>query len=80
MPFSLNAISFVNCADVPASGFKREDQMEYTAVSPEAALNLMERALQILDSCDAPADIGAHLDLAIERLYAFLGTQRAQPD
>ncbi len=50
--------------------------MDRTIVSPEDALELMESALEILDSCDVPADIGAHLDLAIERLYAIVGTQR----
>jgi len=33
-----------------------------------AALNLMERALELLDRCDAAMDVGAHLDLAICRL------------
>jgi hypothetical protein len=37
------------------------------------ALELMQRALRILDQQQAPADIGAHLDLAIERLKAALG-------
>lgn len=44
--------------------------------SPEQALAFLERALAILDANDVPADIGAHLDLAIERLYAFLGKER----
>lgn len=33
-----------------------------------AALNLMERALELLDRCDGAMDVGAHLDLAICRL------------
>lgn len=33
-----------------------------------SALNLMREALQFLDEGRAPADIGAHLDLAIVRL------------
>jgi hypothetical protein len=33
-----------------------------------AALSLMEHALDLLDRCDVPIDIGAHLDLAICRL------------
>ena len=32
------------------------------------AMALMQRALQLLDQTQAPADIGAHLDLAIVRL------------
>ena len=38
-----------------------------------AALDLMVEALTILDEREAPADIGAHLDLAIERLREFVG-------
>lgn len=38
------------------------------------AMALMQRALQLLDQAQAPADIGAHLDLAIVRL----GEARAQ--
>jgi len=33
-----------------------------------SALNHMEEALRILDELELPADIGAHLDLAINRL------------
>lgn len=33
-----------------------------------AALDLMERALELLDNCDGAIDVGAHLDLAICRL------------
>lgn len=32
------------------------------------AMALMRQALQLLDAAQAPADIGAHLDLAIVRL------------
>ncbi len=32
------------------------------------AMTSMQKALQLLDETDAPADIGAHLDLAIVRL------------
>ena len=32
------------------------------------ALQLMQQALSLLDAVQAPADIGAHLDLAIVRL------------
>lgn len=38
-----------------------------------AALNLMVDALAILDEREVPSDIGAHLDLAIERLRQFVG-------
>jgi hypothetical protein len=34
----------------------------------QEALSKMEAALQLLDEAAAPADIGAHLDLAINRL------------
>lgn len=37
-------------------------------VEGAAALDLMEQALGLLDQCDASADIGAHLDLAMCRL------------
>lgn len=36
------------------------------------ALELMEAALAILDEAQAPADIGAYLDLAIHRLKVEL--------
>ena len=36
------------------------------------ALELMEQALHQLDEGGAPADIGAHLDLAIVRLREHL--------
>lgn len=38
------------------------------------ALRLMQEALALLDIAQAPADIGAHLDLAIERLHENLGS------
>ena len=41
------------------------------------ALRLMEAALGILDEHGAPADIGAHLDLAICRLRAAIGSHDA---
>lgn len=37
----------------------------------EKALICMETALHLLDDADAPADIGAHLDLGISRLKAM---------
>ena len=39
----------------------------------DQALELMEQALEILDSNECPADVGAHLDLAINRLRASVG-------
>jgi hypothetical protein len=41
--------------------------------SLEQALSHVQSALHILDSLGAPADIGAHLDLAMCRLHDFLG-------
>lgn len=52
-------------------------KLEFAEFDPEVpqvsgslsdALEQMESALQILDNLDAPADIGAHLDLALHRL------------
>jgi hypothetical protein len=36
------------------------------------ALRLMRAALEILDNCDGPPDVGAHLDLAIARLESHV--------
>lgn len=41
---------------------------------PVRALNLMKEALRLLDDAEAAADIGAHLDLAIQRLQESLGS------
>ena len=38
----------------------------------ENALRRMREALDLLDEAQAPADVGAHLDLAIVRLAQFL--------
>jgi hypothetical protein len=38
----------------------------------KVALKLMEKALQHLDEDDVDDDIGAHLDLAIDRLRQWL--------
>jgi hypothetical protein len=38
-------------------------------------LALLEEALAILDSIDAPGDIGAHVDFAITRLRDELGME-----
>jgi hypothetical protein len=37
----------------------------------------LEAALEELDRSNAPADIGAHLDLALSRLKEFLSTADA---
>jgi hypothetical protein len=42
------------------------------------ALTKMKEALEALDSADAPAEIGAHLDLAVCRLEDFLGSRTGQ--
>src|SRR6476646_6843040 len=49
-------------------------------VSPkrEEARLLMERALALLDETDAPAEIGAHLDLAICSLRETIGEASAR--
>lgn len=39
------------------------------------ALENMESALRLLDDLDAPADIGAHLDLAICRLKELVSVE-----
>jgi len=40
------------------------------------ALELLVRALHLLDEADASADIGAHVDLALERLSRALELTR----
>ena len=42
------------------------------------ALAHMEEALELLDGCNAPADVGAHLDLAICRLRDVLAEARIE--
>ena len=42
-----------------------------------AALDHLESSLQLLDEADAPAEIGAHVDLAIHRLRAALESSAA---
>jgi len=45
-----------------------------TADDPRSgAMHLLTLALQLLDESDAPADIGAHVDLAITRLSEVMG-------
>ena len=38
----------------------------------DEALDLMERALGLIDASSGPEDAGAHLDLAIHRLKAWI--------
>jgi hypothetical protein len=45
----------------------------------QSAMVSMKAALADLDDADAPADIGAHLDLAIYRLEAALGQSGSEP-
>lgn len=42
------------------------------------ALDLLIDALRLLDTASAPPDIGAHVDLAIHRLRASLGSEKQQ--
>jgi hypothetical protein len=39
------------------------------------AVALMERALHVIDANNGPADVGAHLDLAIERLKEWIAAK-----
>lgn len=45
----------------------------------EKALSYMEVALEALDEAGAPADISAHLDLAICRLREAISEAEVQP-
>lgn len=38
------------------------------------ALAMLTAALDLIDRAEAPADIGAHVDLAVQRLAQVLGT------
>lgn len=44
--------------------------------SAAEALDLMARALAILDANEAPADAGAHLDHAMHRLRDWIGSDK----
>jgi len=46
-----------------------------TRAKLEEARSLMDRALQLLDEAEAPAQIGAYLDMAICGLRAALGEE-----
>jgi hypothetical protein len=54
----------------PAS--ERYDPQPAVCVQLVAAQRHMAAALDLLDEVDAPSDIGAHLDLALQRLQDFL--------
>ena len=43
------------------------------------ALDLMSAALKILDECNSPGDIGAHLDFAVARLREHMGLEPILP-
>lgn len=43
----------------------------------DEALDLMERALGLIDASNGPEDAGAHLDLAIHRLKAWIDDSRS---
>jgi hypothetical protein len=43
------------------------------------ALQLLRRSLELLDQIEAPAEIGAHVDLAICRLEAQLAQRTGEP-
>jgi hypothetical protein len=46
--------------------------------TPVGALELLEQALALIDQSDAPAHIGAHLDLALCQLREHLDDKFAQ--
>lgn len=54
----------------------RDPATENNSHAPEEgadeALQLMERALRIIDIAQGPEDAGAHLDLAIHRLREWI--------
>lgn len=53
---------------------------DHSLAEQRAALRLIEDALDLLDRSGAPADIGAHLDLARCRLNAVLAELDDQND
>ena len=44
------------------------------------ALGLMRNALSLLDESGAPAEVGAHLDMAIISLRAIVSPHSREPD
>lgn len=53
--------------------------MEIESRPEMLALELMTDALVALDETELPADVGAHLDLAIHRLRQHLDQDRTMP-
>jgi hypothetical protein len=52
-----------------------------TADDPRSgAMHFLTLALRLLDESDAPADIGAHVDVAISRLSEVLGQSDRTPN
>jgi hypothetical protein len=47
--------------------------MDTSDNSQVRAMHFLKLALQLLDESDAPADVGAHVDVAITRLSEVLG-------
>lgn len=43
-----------------------------------SAASLIREAIQLLDGCDAPADIAAHLDLALARIDTLVGQEPSE--
>jgi hypothetical protein len=50
-----------------------QEQANEPSLGLERARLLLSEALAELDRCAAPADIGAHLDLALHRIGSELG-------
>lgn len=50
-----------------------------SAAIADAALIQMRATLVLLDSSDLPADVGAHVDLAIVRLETYVSQLNSMP-
>jgi len=57
----------LTAANAPCESQRRQSKTQ--------ALNLMREALALLDEIEAPDAVGAHLDLAINRLQEWLDTE-----
>jgi len=55
----------------PASAAGGSDSSSTESLLAQA-LDLMQRALSLIDQADGPGDVGAHLDLAILRLIEWI--------
>lgn len=62
----------LNVERVPTTAADSSDVRHMDQAGAKVALKLMEKALQHLDEDDVDDDIGAHLDLAIDRLRQWL--------